>query len=252
MQLQPQDKPIFAVLTHDKRDTLLCRHLREQGYTVHTITQQTWQEEGAQALPQGSYFIVRSLSEQDRAHAAQRNVVPLEYFLHEPFHTTNSAITAENAIQIALEHLDTALQHSRALVIGYGRIGAPLVRMLQGLGAQTHLAARSEQARLSAAVFGVPTLSLEELDAQVGGFDVLFNTVPHRVLPESVLQKVAKHCVLIDLASAPGGIDWEAAERLELRAIQALALPGKLTPRSAALTVWQAVRSLLQQKGVNV
>ncbi len=48
------------------------------------------------------------------------------------------------------------------------------------------------------------------------------------------MQYVKKECLLIDLASKPGGIDQEEAKKQDLKSIWALALPGKVAPVTTA------------------
>ena len=54
------------------------------------------------------------------------------------------------------------------------------------------------------------------------------------IFPRRVLAQLKPGCVLIDLASKPGGVDFEAAKELGVHAVQALSLPGKTAPRAAA------------------
>ena len=58
--------------------------------------------------------------------------------------------------------------------------------------------------------------------------------MPHLVLTEERLQYVKKDCLLVDLASNPGGIDKRAAKDKNLKLIWALALPGKVAPVTTA------------------
>ena len=67
--------------------------------------------------------------------------------------------------------------------------------------------------------------------------DVIFNTVPAPVLGEEELRHVRLQCVLIDLSSAPYGIDRDAAEALGLKAFLESGLPGRYCPLSAAETL---------------
>ena len=65
-------------------------------------------------------------------------------------------------------------------------------------------------------------------------YDIIINTVPHLILNSEKMEYVRKDCLLIDLASNPGGIDKRAAKERELKLIWALALPGKVAPVTSA------------------
>jgi dipicolinate synthase subunit A len=62
-----------------------------------------------------------------------------------------------------------------------------------------------------------------------------------------VLRGLSRDTVLIDLASAPGGVDAEAAANLGIRVIFALSLPGKYAPVSAGHIIAQTVLSCLEK-----
>ena len=82
--------------------------------------------------------------------------------------------------------------------------------------------------------------------ALADGKQVIFNTVPHWLFTEEVLQRISKDTLLIDLASAPGGVDAQAAGALGISVIFALSLPGKYAPETAGEIIAQTVLSALQ------
>ena len=73
--------------------------------------------------------------------------------------------------------------------------------------------------------------------------------MPEPIFDREVLAGVPQDCVLIDLASPPGGIDSVAASELGVKTIWATALPGKYAPESAASylakTVFATLESLI-------
>ena len=82
------------------------------------------------------------------------------------------------------------------------------------------------------------------------GYDLVVNTVPARVLSEKELRDLKPGCLVIDLASKPGGVDFEAATRLGVRAIWALSLPGKVAPVSAGRAIKNTIYNMLSELGV--
>lgn len=58
---------------------------------------------------------------------------------------------------------------------------------------------------------------------------------------------IRKDCLLIDLASNPGGIDKKAAKEKELNLIWALALPGKVAPVTTAEFIKDTVYNILRE-----
>ena len=81
---------------------------------------------------------------------------------------------------------------------------------------------------------------------------MLFNTVPVRLIDEDVLRSLPQDIVLIDLASAPGGIDYDAANRLGRKTVVALSLPGKVAPITAGEIVGDLVHSYVEGRRIPV
>lgn len=159
----------------------------------------------------------------------------------------NSIPTGEGAIQRAMELLPITIHSSRALVVGFGRCGITLARMLHGLGAHTTVAARNPVQLARAEEMGLRTADLGELERLVPDQDVVFTTVPTLVLTRSVLERMRQECLVIDIASAPGGTDFEAAKELGIKALLELGLPGKVAPRTAGRILARVVPRLIAQ-----
>lgn len=98
------------------------------------------------------------------------------------------------------------------------------------LGAKVTVSAQSYEDLAWAAAYGYETDRLEDLAWELGGFDLVVNTIPAPVLDERRLRWVAPGAFLLDLASAPGGIDRAAAQRRNLQVLQAPGLPGRGGP----------------------
>ncbi|MNN74440.1 Dipicolinate synthase subunit A [compost metagenome] len=76
---------------------------------------------------------------------------------------------------------------------------------------------------------------------QVTEADLIFNTIPSMIITAEVLSRIPKHCVIIDLASAPGGCDFRYAEQQGIKAILAPGLPGAVAPKTAGLIMGSAL-----------
>ena len=140
------------------------------------------------------------------------------------------------------------VSHSRALILGYGRIGKMLAHKLCGLQAQIYISARRLEDLAWIEAFGYSSVSYGELDAQLDKFDVIFNTVPSLLLDEGRLGKIRQDCVIIDLASNPGGIDFSAAKNLSRNVIWALSLPGKYAPMSAGKILARILKVIMEEE----
>lgn len=157
----------------------------------------------------------------------------------EEYQIANAQLTAEGAV--ALLRPETGLSGAHVLLLGYGRIARLLARELQKAGALVTAAARSGEQRAWAEAEGIEALPLDALSGALDRFDVIIGTIPAPVLTEPLLALVRKDALLLELASAPGGIDAAAAHERGLRYIRAPGLPAKYAPERAAVILRDAV-----------
>jgi len=171
----------------------------------------------------------------------------IEYRESDHFATWNSIPSAEGAIQMAMESTPFTIFGSRSLVLGFGRTGRAIALLLKGLMSDVSVAARSEvdQARIWAS--GHKPVEWADLAEAVTEADLVFNTVPAPILTRPVLAGAPSHAVVIDVASAPGGTDFEAARELGLTARLAPGLPGIVAPVTAGKIIAELVVRHLQR-----
>lgn len=181
----------------------------------------------------------------------RKNLSYTDYFQREELSVLNAIPTAEGAVQIAMEELPTTIFGLRVLVIGYGRIGKVLSRLLRNMGADVTVSARkfSDLAWIEAE--GFHTAHTHRLTDVIPACGLIVNTVPVSVLDETLLALVPEECLLIDLASKPGGIDCTAANRLGRKAIWALSLPGKVAPATAGTIIFNTLQNIDAERGGN-
>lgn len=171
-----------------------------------------------------------------------------DYFAQEELAVANAVPTAEGAIQLAMENLPITIHGCRVLVLGYGRIGKLLSRRLAALGAYVTVAARRYEQLAWAQADGCATQLLRNLTGWLCGYDLIFNTVPALLLTRERLADLKPDCLVIDLASKPGGVDLEAAGELGVSVIWALSLPGKVAPVTAAQAIRQSIYHILEEE----
>lgn len=145
----------------------------------------------------------------------------------------NSVPSAEGAIQMAMEETDITIHGSRSVVLGFGRCGITLARMLNGIGANVTVCARNEADLARIREMNLRAVAMSEIIEAVRDADLIFNTIPIQVLTSQVLAEVPKSCVVIDIASKPGGTDFRYAEKRGIKAKLAPGLPGIVAPKTA-------------------
>lgn len=167
------------------------------------------------------------------AAAAARGVRVVELASVDEIAVANSVPTAEGAVRLAMERLPVTIHGSKALVLGFGRCGTTLARLLDAMGADVGVVARRAADRARIAAMGLTPWPWSKLAEAVADRHVIFNTVPAVVLTAAVLAATREDVLIVDIASPPGGTNFEAARRLGRTAMMARGLPGKTAPVTA-------------------
>ncbi|MCL2095810.1 MAG: dipicolinate synthase subunit DpsA [Oscillospiraceae bacterium] len=180
-----------------------------------------------------------------------KNIRLTDYYNREDLAILNAVPTAEGAINIAMQELPTIIAGCKALVIGYGRIGRILAHKLYGLHTKIYVSARKQEDFAWIEAFGHKALNYDNIDEKLGDFDVIFNTAPSLILNKRRLEKIRDDAVVIDLASNPGGVDFNAAKNLGKNVIWALSLPGKYAPATAGKTLARIIKIIMDGEDNN-
>lgn len=182
---------------------------------------------------------------------AVRGLALTDYFALEDLTVANAIPTAEGAVQLAMEHLPVTIHDLPVLILGYGRVGRVTARRFAALGARVTVAARRPEQQVWAQAEGLSARPLPLSHNDLGQFGLVVNTVPAPILDREVLSQLNAACLIIDLASAPGGLSPDCRGERSSRVIHALALPGKVAPMSAAGYIRDAVYRLLAATETN-
>ena len=199
-------------------------------------------------LPKNSVLMGGLLPEEVVSAAEEKGISVFDYYYREEFAVRNAALTAEAATATLMEMLTESISTVPVLILGHGRIGKLLSAILKALDAKVTVAARrySELAWIRSE--GMTPLEFRLIDAEIGKYKVVFNTVPAPVLTKERLVLMDKNAIIIDLASEPCGTDFKAAEELGITAKKALGLPGKFAPKTAGEILKETVLNILSEK----
>ena len=226
----------FCVVGHDARQRAAAQTLQAAGFRII----------GPEAACQAD-FVLLPMSQERVSDAVARTlqgVRPGTLLL-----AGRPVPTAEGCLALLLQLRRRTIWESDFLVLGYGRIGRAVARRLDLLGGHTTVAARNAVQRANARCAGHRAAPLDRLPVLLAKHDTVINTIPAPVLPRKMLEKLPRGALVIDLASLPGGTDFDAAEALGIQAEHALALPGKCAPDTAGALIAQTVLTILQERG---
>jgi len=170
-----------------------------------------------------------------------------DFLNREEMQVCNAVPTAEGAIEIAMREYFGTINNSKCLITGYGRIGKVLAKMLNGLGAKVYVSARRKESLAWIKLNGYTPVDNDNL-INSGEFDLIFNTVPAKILDAHIMAKIATNALIIDLASLPGGVDFESAKRMGIPTIHALSLPGKVAPKTSGEIIKNTIFNILEEE----
>ncbi|MDR0883881.1 MAG: dipicolinate synthase [Oscillospiraceae bacterium] len=201
----------------------------------------------AEVLHPGQPVLAGMPPEPVRALFFSRGLTLLDYFARDELAIANAVPTAQGVLALLMDALEVVLADCAVCITGYGRCARALARALRGLGTRVSIAVRRRRDLVQVRVDGYTPLSLADFPENAAAFDAIINTVPEQILGAEALGALKKDCLLIEIASAPFGIDRAAAATLGLPLIYAPSLPGKAAPKTAGLIIADTVHTMLQE-----
>ena len=221
------------------KDNLHLNHMSDQEIELTEIAEQISFDLNVQKLKKNKIVLGGGINQEVEKLFEQKKIKIIDYLKREELSVLNAVITAEGALEIAMSKLRTSIYGSSCLVTGFGRVSKALVKVLNALGAKVTVSARKQGDLTWARVYGCESCDIKNLSSIVGTQDVIFNTVPSKVIDERVLEKTRKDCLIIDLASKPGGVDFEKARKLGIFADLAFA------PKTSGSIIKETIENIL-------
>lgn len=200
---------------------------------------------------QGKTFIAGAIRQEVYQFAEGKEIQFVDLLKREELSVLNAISTAEGAIQIAISETAQTLHGSNILVLGFGRIGKILAKMLDGMGAKVACEARKSSDLAWIQAYGYEPIHLKNLDENLHRFDIIINTIPFVVIDEHNIDQIKKEALIIDLASNPGGVDKQEVKKHNLKFVWALSLPGKVAPVTSAQYIKETLYNVLEEMEKN-
>ena len=181
------------------------------------------------------------------ARLRESEITFIDYY-DQPFIEKNAVLTAFGALKIILEHIDFALPLGKYAVTGFGRVAKETVSLLKSLSCDITVFARNQSQREDAILKGCKAEPLTSLSRLAGDFDVIINTIPAHIIYEETIANMKKSAKIIELASAPFGLDFDLARNYSIDVVKAMGLPGKYTPKTAGEIIGKKVEDFIQKE----
>lgn len=179
----------------------------------------------------------------------ENSISYVDYYLREELIVANAVPTAEGTMQIAMEELPRTILGLNVLITGYGRLAKVLLKYFSALGAKVTITARKCADLTWAKIMGGNAIELSKLDDHLREYDLIINTVPAMLFDKRLLSLLKRDALVIDLASKPGGVDFEIAKATGIKTIWALSLPGKVAPVTSGEIIANTILNIITEEG---
>ena len=163
----------------------------------------------------------------------------------------NAVLTAFGALKIILEHVDFVLPQGKYAITGYGRVAKETASVLTALSCDVTIFARNELQRNDAVKNGCNAEPLTKLPCLADKYDFVINTIPSQIFDDLTFKNMNKDSKIMELASAPYGLDFDKAREYGVDVIKAFGLPGKYTPKTAGEIIGKKIDVTLQKEELN-
>ncbi len=194
---------------------------------------------------QNKKIIAGAISSQIQEKAQKQNIKIIDIMKQEQLTILNTIATAEGAVEVAISNTDINIQGSNILILGFGRVAKMTAKKFKLLDANVTCAARKQEDISWIEAYGYNAININKLVGIIDQYDIIINTVPQIIITKEHIKNINKECLLIDLASKPGGFDTKEIESQDLRYIWALALPGKVAPTTTAKYIKDTIYNIL-------
>lgn len=159
--------------------------------------------------------------------------------LDEDFLLENAVLTANGTLGYILTHSEKDISRLKIGVVGYGRIGKELLRLLLLMGSSPRLYTTRERVALELGNMGVNAEIIHN-GTDFFGLDMLINTAPARLIDTDL---VSVDTVIIDLAS---GRAIDPDERL----VKLASVPDAMYPKTAGELYAKHIIAFLTKEGI--
>lgn len=193
-----------------------------------------------EAFSESCLIVGYSLSEGFKSKAVDAGCLIHDVGCDEEFLCENAQLTAEATLGILLNSSVCALSDMSIGVVGYGRIGKRLTRLLLYLGASVKVYSSSDNKRIDLGEWGVATAESAS-GADLSDIDVLINTAP-AVIFDTTVSGIFPHSVrVIDLASGNNFPGLSAVEKYP-------SIPAKMFPATAGRAWGRSIERFMNEK----
>ncbi len=179
--------------------------------------------------------------EEQKKILSERGIRYLDFMDDEVVTEENAVATAEGAIAELVRNCPYNIEGSKIIVTGYGCCGKAIAKKLGALGARVTVLARRSEARKQAKQDGFYAVDFAFGPEEAMGAVMLVNTVPAPVVTRLMIRELPRDAYILDIASNPGGTDFDCARESGISADLVLGIPGRFSPKASAYILARAM-----------
>lgn len=171
----------------------------------------------------------------------------LSYYYNNSFIMKNSFLTAQGVLKIILDNVDYCIFKAKVAVIGYGKCGRMIAKLLKDVGFDVTVFSRRSETITEADLNGMNSDPISKLEKKLSDYRLIVNTVPSNIISKKSIEKLTQENVYIEVASKPYGFNIAETDVFNFKYILAESLPGRFAPVSAGENIADTVIDMLKE-----
>lgn len=188
---------------------------------------------------------IKVITNKDKILFEKYNCTVFDYSLDDEYKIMNSRLTAA-ALEIICRENYCILEQSTCLVTGYGYLTKEIIKMLNKYTDRVDIVARKKEIKNELQAYNIGFINLNEMTKyNFEKYSYVFNTIPSMVFTEEIIKLFSRTCMFFDLASKPGGIDYDYVKRTGIFAKLLPGLPGKYYPEESGIMLGKEIIKII-------
>lgn len=235
----------ICIMCTDKRMEKLAGLLYNMGYNIYTDIEAANEGDVLIIAPNmfdglSGHGIFRKIFGGDNKHLSA-HAGYVNYAVRPDFIEKNAVLTARGIVKTAYNE-GVKINNQKVLVTGYGYCGKAVACELLNKQARPAVMVRKRELKKTIKGMGFDYIDMTTRgDFSLSDYEVVINTVPALVLDSKVIDALPQNVRIYDIASAPGGVDFDYCKRRQIKADIYPGIPGKMYPDEAASAILDTI-----------
>ena len=180
----------------------------------------------------------------------KKNIKCFDYFAKEDLTIKNTVPTVQGILKVVIDNIDYTIHSANIAVFGFGRVGKLTADVFSSIGAKVTVCARKSSDVINAELKNFNGCKIKEFYKISEKFNIIINTVPDLVIDRNILENLNNDCLIIDVSSAPYGVDFASAYDFGIKVLQCPSLPGKVAPKTAGKIIGETIIDILKEENL--